>query len=58
VLKRKFGDRSDWKRVLVREYAQSFIETDSFNGYITLLKIVKVADPLYVKYKRRKNLHC
>lgn len=54
MLKRKFGDRSDWKRVLVREYAQSFIETDSFNGYITLLKIVKVADPLYVKYRGEK----
>nr|WP_243867503.1 DUF402 domain-containing protein [Paenibacillus sp. BK720] len=50
VLKRKFGDRSDWQRVLVREYAQSFIESDNFNGYVTLLRIVKVSDPLYVEY--------
>ncbi|MBO7748721.1 DUF402 domain-containing protein [Paenibacillus sp. MWE-103] len=50
MLKRKYGDRSDWKRVLLREYAQSFIESDNFNGYVTLLRIVKVTDPLYVDY--------
>jgi uncharacterized protein len=54
VLKRKFGDRSDWQRVLIREYAQSFIESDSFNGYVTLLRIIKVSDPLYVKYHGEK----
>lgn len=49
-LKRKYGDRSDWKRVLEREYAQSYLETDHFKGYVSLLKIAKVKEPLYVKY--------
>lgn len=50
MLKRKYGDRSNWKRILEREYAQSYLETENFKGYITLLKIVKVAEPLYATY--------
>ncbi|MBA2939727.1 DUF402 domain-containing protein [Paenibacillus sp. CGMCC 1.16610] len=50
MLKRKFGDRSDWKRVLVREYAQSFINSEYFNGYVTLIRTVKVSAPLYAEY--------
>lgn len=49
-MKRKFGDRSDWKRVLKRDYAHSYLETDNFKGYLSLLKIAKVKEPLYVKY--------
>ncbi|GLX70259.1 DUF402 domain-containing protein [Paenibacillus glycanilyticus] len=54
MLKRKFGDRSDWQRVLIREYAQSFIASENFDGYVTLIKIVKVSDPLYVEYNGEK----
>lgn len=50
LLKRKYGDRSDWKRVLEREYAQSYVENDNFKGYLSLLKIGKVNEPLHVKY--------
>lgn len=50
LLKRKYGDRSNWKRVLEREYVQSFLETETFEGHLTLLKIVKVEEPLYAKY--------
>jgi len=50
MLKRKYGDRSGWKRVIDRQYAQSFIDTKEFRGYITLLKTIKVSEPLYVNY--------
>jgi predicted RNA-binding protein associated with RNAse of E/G family len=50
LLKRKYGDRSDWKRLLEREYAQSYVESDNFKGYLSLLKIGKVKEPLYVTY--------
>ncbi|MEK3715675.1 DUF402 domain-containing protein [Paenibacillus sp. FSL R7-0333] len=53
-MKRKYGDRSDWKRVLEREYVQSYLETDNFKGYLSLLKIAKVKEPLYVKYFDQK----
>nr|WP_306813039.1 DUF402 domain-containing protein [Paenibacillus soyae] len=53
-MKRKFGNRADWKRVLNREYAQAFVESSNFTGYITLLKIHKVENPLYVEYHGEK----
>jgi uncharacterized protein len=51
MLKRKYGDRSGWKRVLKSQYAQSFLDTKGFTGYVTLLKIEKVTEPLYVSYE-------
>jgi uncharacterized protein len=49
-LERKFGDRSEWKRILKRKYAQAFIDTNEFKGYITLLNTIKVMKPLRVNY--------
>lgn len=50
MLKRKYGDRSEWKRILKRKYAQSYLETKEFKGYITLLHTIKVSEPLSVRY--------
>ncbi|OIU68846.1 DUF402 domain-containing protein [Rossellomorea aquimaris] len=50
MLKRKSGDRSGWKRILKRRYAQTRLDTAEFRGYITLLETVKVAKPLTVPY--------
>lgn len=50
MLKRKYGDRSDWKRVTERKYAQSYIDSTEFKGYLTLLNTVKVAEPISVRY--------
>ncbi|GAB2546918.1 hypothetical protein [Gracilibacillus alcaliphilus] len=50
MLKRRYGDRSEWKRVTDREYVQSFFDTEGFNGYVTLLKVNKVSAPLHVQY--------
>ncbi|MCJ8007818.1 DUF402 domain-containing protein [Lederbergia wuyishanensis] len=50
MLERKYGDRSEWKRVLKREYIQSFFDTEEFKGYVTLLNIHNVREPLFVKY--------
>ena len=54
MLKRKYGDRSDWKRVLKREYAQSYVDSKVIKGYITLLHTVKVTEPLTVSYGGEK----
>jgi uncharacterized protein len=54
MLKRKFGNRSEWGRVLQRDYAQAYVETDDFRGYITLFKIIKVTEPLYVTYNENQ----
>lgn len=47
IIKRKFGDRSDWNRILEKDYSQAYIQSDEFQGYITLLTIKKVTDPLW-----------
>lgn len=54
MLKRKYGDRSDWKRVLKREYAQTYLDTKEFKGYITLLNTIKVIEPLSVLYREKE----
>lgn len=54
MLKRRYGDRSGWKRILKREYAQSYVETEEFTGYITLLNLVQVTEPLWVNYDEKR----
>lgn len=54
MLKRKYGDRSDWGRVLNRKYAQTYLDTKGFNGYITLLEIEKVTEPLFANYSGKQ----
>ena len=51
---RKYGDRSDWKRVIQREYAQSYLGTKDFTGYITLLNLLQVTEPLWVQYGEKR----
>jgi uncharacterized protein len=47
-MKRKYASRSDWKRVLEREYKQTYVEDDDFTGYISLIILKKVKEPLFV----------
>lgn len=47
IIKRKVGDRSDWNRILEKDYSQAYIQSDEFQGYITMLTIKEVTDPLW-----------
>lgn len=51
MLKRVYGNRSNWKRVVERDYKQTFHHDKDFIGHITLLNIRKVSEPLFVKYQ-------
>ncbi len=53
MLKRKYGSRYDWKRVTKRAYAELFMATESFKGYVSLLHIKEIAVPLYMSYAGR-----
>ncbi|WP_203247130.1 DUF402 domain-containing protein [Sporosarcina beigongshangi] len=53
MLKRKFGNRYDWKRVKKRAYTELFIETEAFKGYVSLLHMKEVMEPLYMSYEGR-----
>ncbi|WP_237438708.1 DUF402 domain-containing protein [Pseudalkalibacillus hwajinpoensis] len=50
MLKRKNGDRADWKRVEKRKYAQKYLNTREFNGFINLLNTIKVTQLLITHY--------
>ncbi|CAM4271982.1 hypothetical protein [Bacillus manliponensis] len=52
MLKRKYGNRPGWKRILEKEYAQMFLDTKEFKGYISLLHAVQVREPLFIMVKR------
>ncbi len=53
MLKRKYGSRYDWKRIVERRYAEKYISTSQFTGYVTLLEMNDVAEPLYMTYLGR-----
>lgn len=53
MLKRKYGSRYDWKRIVERRYVEKYISTPQFAGYVTLLEMNDVANPLYMTYKGR-----
>lgn len=50
MLKRKYGERPGWTRISQRKYAQTFLETDEFKGYITLLQMKQITAPLIAQY--------
>jgi uncharacterized protein len=50
MIKRKYGERREWNRIVQREFAQSFLKTKEFTGYITLLHTIQVSEPLSMRY--------
>ncbi|MCM3004111.1 DUF402 domain-containing protein [Priestia koreensis] len=50
MIKRRYGDRADWQRILERRYVQEYIDTEAFTGYVTFLHMVKAANTLTVPY--------
>jgi uncharacterized protein len=47
-MKRKFADRSDWKRILEKEYRLVRCDLESFHGWIAEFKMIRVREPLFV----------
>jgi uncharacterized protein len=54
MLKRKYGDRANWKRIEKRKYAQTYLNNNEFNGFITLLNTIKVKEPLATQYEDKE----
>jgi uncharacterized protein len=54
LLKRKYGDRHDWQRIIKRRYAQSYVDTEDFSGHITLIDMIKVREPLMISYGEKE----
>lgn len=53
-IKRKYANHPDWKRIIERDYKQTFLDTTDFQGHVSLLIINKVTDPFYVTNNNEK----
>lgn len=49
-MKRRYLHRKNWRKILKRDYKEMKIENEDFNGYIALLNLIEVAEPLLTKY--------
>jgi uncharacterized protein len=47
-MKRKYADRSDWQRILEKEYRLVRCDLESFHGWIAEFKMIRVREPLCV----------
>jgi uncharacterized protein len=47
-MKRKFADRSDWERILEKEYNLVRCDIPGFHGWIAEFKMIRVREPLFV----------
>ena len=53
-MKRKFADRSDWQRILQRRFGVQYVETEAFVGYVSLLCLDEVREPLWLELPDRR----
>jgi len=49
-MKRKFGDRANWRRITNRQFTCRFVQSKMFTGYITLYTIQDLKEPLWKTY--------
>lgn len=49
-MKRKFGDRANWRRVTHRHFKSKYVDNELFKGYVTLYSIHDLRDPLWKTY--------
>lgn len=48
-MKRTFADRPNWRRVIDKRFKLTFIENESFQGYVSFIYIDKVREPLKIE---------
>ena len=50
MIKKRYADRRDWRRITQRHYVHEQVENEVFRGHVTLLQLIEVASPLDVRY--------
>jgi uncharacterized protein len=48
-LKRKLADRLTWRRIVQKRFAVQYVDTEEFVGYVSLLCLDEVAEPLWLE---------
>lgn len=49
-MKRKFGDRANWRRITNRQFSCRYVESEEFTGYLSLYTIHDLKEPLWKTY--------
>jgi predicted RNA-binding protein associated with RNAse of E/G family len=49
-MKRKSAARADWQRIVRRRFVVRRIDTAEYHGYVTLLRLDEVREPMYVSF--------
>lgn len=49
-MKRKFGDRANWRRITNRKFTCRYIQSEAFTGYVTLYTMLNLKEPLWKTY--------
>lgn len=52
-MKIKYADRPGWKRILQKEYKQTFVDERGYRGTVSMLSLQRVKEPLVVTYGER-----
>ncbi|AHA29896.1 DUF402 domain-containing protein [Exiguobacterium sp. MH3] len=50
MIKKRYADRHDWRRITQRHYVHEQVDNEVFKGHVTLLQLIEVASPLDVRY--------
>ncbi|HCD58508.1 MULTISPECIES: DUF402 domain-containing protein [Exiguobacterium] len=50
MIKKRYADRRDWRRITQRHYGHEQVENEVFKGHVTLLQLIEVTSPLDVRY--------
>lgn len=53
-MRTKRADRLDWRRVLARRFVVQRIDSADYHGYVTLLRLDEVSEPLYVNFGQQR----
>lgn len=53
-MKKKSAARLDWPRVLARRFVVQRIDSDTYHGYVTLLRLDEVSEALYVPFGQER----
>lgn len=54
VIKRRQANRTTWPRILERRFVAKAINEPEYNGYVTLLCMDKVSEPLWIEQKEQQ----
>jgi len=50
MIKKRYADRYDWRRITQRHYVHEQVDNEVFKGHVTLLQLIEVTSPLDVCY--------